>query len=162
MSSSNLVNFPSPISCYCIHSLSWCDGTQQQEACFSPLLFFLFMRKDGCYWGAHSVVLVMISLRALTYIFFACFIWPSDGGSWWARGKICNVLLSSCVVVVEWEWLTVLDVQKQYCWSSRSTECGTSSTEPAFYLNFKVISPLVEACYGLFILHPLQSSRHNL
>lgn len=37
-------------------------------------------------------------------------------------------------------------------WVPRSTECRTSSTEPAFYLNFKAISPLVEACYGFFIL----------
>lgn len=45
----------------------------------------------------------------------------------------------SCVVAV-WEWLTVLDLQKQHCWGSRSTECGTSSIELTFYLNFKAIS----------------------
>jgi len=49
--------------------------------------------------GAHAVVLVVIiSLRTLTYIFFACFIWLSYGGSWWARGKICNLLLSAVLL----------------------------------------------------------------
>lgn len=37
-------------------------------------------------------------------------------------------------------------------WVPRSTVRRTSSTEPAIYLNFKAISPLVEACYGFFIL----------
>lgn len=67
----------------------------------------------------------------------------------------------SCVVAV-WEWLTVLGLQKQHCRGSRSTECGTSSIELTFYLNFKAICPLVEACCGLFILYPTTEQQMQL
>lgn len=53
--------------------------------------------------------------------------------------KICSALLSG-VLWLYGNDLTVLDIQKQDCWGSRSIECGTSSIEPAFYLNLKTIS----------------------